>query len=158
MSPEPQTPRQTVIESRSPSGPSTGLGSAALRNANSATFDRALGSARQATPTSSQSDRVLRSTSSQADRVLRSARQATPTSSQADRSLPRPQTPDFEDGLATRVINLLEGYNIQLSSKEKRKLRVVIDDYVDGMEMELSLCKEKLEDMQEADEDGYVVD
>jgi hypothetical protein len=89
--------------------------------------------------------------------VLRNARQATPTSSQADRSLPRPQTPDFEDGLATRVINLLKGYNIQLSSKEKRKLRVVINDYMDDIETELSLYKKQLETMQEADEDRYIV-
>jgi hypothetical protein len=133
MSPEPQTPsrpRQSSIESRSQSGPSTGLESAARGNSSSAAFDR----------------------------VLRSARQATPTSSRADRSLPRPQTPDDEDGLATRVINLLEGYNIRLRSKEKRKLQVLIDDYMDNMETELSLYKEQLETRREVDEDGYVVD
>jgi hypothetical protein len=133
MSPEPQTPsrpRQSGIESRSQSGPSTRLESAARGNPSSAASDR----------------------------VLRSARQATPTSSQADRSLPRPQTPDDEDGLATRVINLLEGYNIRLSSKEKRKLQVLIDDYIDEMETDLSLYKEQLETRREVDEDGYVVD
>jgi hypothetical protein len=56
------------------------------------------------------------------------------------------------------VINLLEGYDIQLSSREKRKLQVLIDDYMDDMEAELSLYKEQLEAREEADEDGYVVD
>jgi hypothetical protein len=133
MSPEPQTPsrpRQSGIEWRSQSGPSRGSESVARGN-----------------PSSTASDRVLRS-----------ARQATPASSQAGRSLPRPQTPDDEDGLAARVINLLEGYDIQLSSREKRKLQVLIDDYMDDMEAELSLYKEQLEAREEADEDGYVVD
>jgi hypothetical protein len=56
------------------------------------------------------------------------------------------------------VINLREGYNIRLSSKEKRKLQVLIDDYIDDMETDLSLYKEQLETRREVDEDGYVVD
>lgn len=150
MSPDPQTPsrlRQSSMDSRSQSSPSTGLRSLILGNPNSATASRMLGSARQETPTSSQSDRVLRN-----------ARQATPTPSQATRSSPRPQTPDLEDELATTVINLLESYKIQLSSKEQRKLRVVIDDYVDDLVTELCLCKAQLDAFQGPDEDGYVVD
>jgi hypothetical protein len=149
MSPEPQTPSRLHhggIESRSQLSLSTRPGSAALGNANSSTFNELL-SAQQATPRTNQTDRVLRS-----------AQQPTPKSNQVDRSLPRPQTPDSEDGLAARVINLLESYNIHLSSKQLRKLRVEIDDYMDDMETELSLCKEQLETLQEADRDRYLVD
>jgi hypothetical protein len=71
--------------------------------------------------------------------------------------VPRPPTPDAEDGLAGKVIHLLETYDIQLNPKQSRKLQVLIDDYIDDMETELSLLKEQLETRQE-DDDGYVVD
>jgi DNA topoisomerase VI subunit A len=71
--------------------------------------------------------------------------------------VPRPPTPDAEDGLAGKVIHLLETYYIQLNPKQSRKLQVLIDDYIDDMETELSLLKDQLETRQE-DDDGYVVD
>lgn len=132
MSPEPQTPsrfRQSDIEPRPRPSASTSLVSAA-----------------SGTPRSAASDRVLRSD-----------RQTTPASSQITRSVPRPPTPDAEDGLAGKVIHLLETYYIQLNPKQSRKLQVLIDDYIDDMETELSLLKDQLETRQE-DDDGYVVD
>ncbi|KAH8698068.1 hypothetical protein GQ44DRAFT_733426 [Phaeosphaeriaceae sp. PMI808] len=108
MSPEPQTPskpRQSGFESRVQSTPSTG----------------------------SQSVARSYSHTSRSDRVLRSARQATPTSSQVNRRFPGFQTSDEDDELTTRVINLLEGFNIQLNSKQKRKLQVLVDDYIEDM-------------------------
>lgn len=80
------------------------------------------------------------------DRVLRSARQETPSASQVDRRLPsRPLTPDNDDELATIVLNLLEDFKIQLNSRQRRKLQVVIDDYIENLEKAPS------------EDDGYIV-
>jgi len=120
MSPEPQTPsrpRQS-IEPRLQSTPSVASQSVARGYPN--------------TPSS--------------DRVLRSARQETPTASQLNRRLPSPLTPDDDHELATIVLNLLGDFKIQLNSRQKRKLQVVIDDYIENMERVSS------------GDDGYVVD
>jgi hypothetical protein len=60
--------------------------------------------------------------------------------------LPSPLTPDDDDELATIVLNLLENFKVQLNSRQKRKLQVVIDDYIENMERVPS------------EDDGYVVD
>lgn len=92
------------------------------------------------------------------DRVLRSARQPTPVASQAHQFTPRIKTPHSEDGLPIKVLDLLEHYHIELNDRQRRKLHVLIDDYIEEIETELSLCKEQLETMREAEEDRYVVD
>jgi hypothetical protein len=60
--------------------------------------------------------------------------------------LPSPLTPDDGDELATIVLNLLENFKVQLNSRQKRKVQVVIDDYIENMERVPS------------EDDGYVVD
>ncbi|KAH7096062.1 hypothetical protein FB567DRAFT_544301 [Paraphoma chrysanthemicola] len=67
------------------------------------------------------------------DQVLRSAaRQASLSSNQECRSPASFPSPEDEDELATRVMSLLESYKIRLNSRQERKLRVLIDDYMDG--------------------------
>lgn len=123
MSPEPQTPskaRQSSPASFLPSTPSTGPQKSAERYKYAATSDR----------------------------VLRSAQQATLSSSPIGERPPlaSPHTL-FQDGeLAARVLSLLEGFNVNLNSRQKRKLQVVIDDFIEDMEKGYG-----------DDDDGYVI-
>jgi hypothetical protein len=116
------------------------------------------------TPTASVKSSVPSlSHSTTSDRVLRSARQATPSSSQLYRSQARPRTPEDNDSeeeeLAVRVAELLESFHIQLSARQKRKLYVLIDDYVEGMERDGESGKGQVAWLkrEREDRDGYVV-
>jgi hypothetical protein len=79
--------------------------------------------------------------------VLRSSRQATPASSQFSRRISSPRILDDDDELATKVLSLLESFDIQLNSKQVRKLQVLVDDYVEDLEKRIS-----------GEDEGYVVD
>lgn len=121
MSPEPQTPskpRYSKVESYSSSTPSS----------------------------SSQSTAERSPYPSGSDRVLRSARQATPASSPIGGHPTSQRDSDQDDELAARVLSLLVGFNVQLNSRQKRKLQVVIDDYIEDMEKGNG-----------DDDDGYVI-
>lgn len=84
-------------------------------------------------PVASQSTLSAYTSTPSTNRVLRSAREATPSSGSANRGYTSPVALGDDDELATILLELLEDFKVQLTSRQKRKIQVVIDDYMEDM-------------------------
>lgn len=72
-------------------------------------------------------------TPSSTNRILKSTREETPTSGRTNRGYASSLALGEDDELATILLELLEDFKVQLTSRQKRKIQVVIEDYMEDM-------------------------